>query len=660
MARPCGCAGECGCTIIGVDGVGTSGSGTIRDPYLVGLNNPLGENGCEAVVDCVGSSLGNGLSYNDALNQISTRLSGDAGNNIIYGSDGGLYSAGGGGGGSDAVTVASLPEENLIGGNYGAGYAQFAEFTRQTYEAAMDIEDIQLIQVPVRRSSEYLAMAMANRDISYYNTSHPGVVSTGMNLMGFKRMTVRPSGPEISDGFWDPLNGYFGTGQPDTGRSGPGGVLLSDVFRITARRKVLWLRIMDVGASVGDTNFPEGTYDTARRLVTQWGATKSVIMGGAIPATASTDDRNSIIAGLKRCKDATIATTVQINNAVDAAALPPATLSTLYGDGTGPEWVMIPFTFAEDSPATVTAYRDAGFQVLLTSAHRQYHYELQRTMGLRGMICADPVYAAGFKNRFRYRIPEADWSWGTTDYGRHAYITQNNVNTSERGYVEHGQGGKLVIRQDLVNPSTDASWQRTGYMILMGEMCPVPDPAWDPSDPGNYGSPTNYDIEVGFSWSRLMSYRGRWMSVFFAVPEDRPLSEWVRTNQFTKGYQFQLAQDGTFVVQRYDGIPYTGPDDPTGPPWPYQYSLTWASGWGTINPGQEYRIRIQVRPGQITMGRIGPGTTVLDGRTLDSTEAGGRGDMWRGPYLYLGRHFWTESDGAVCRFHTLKTRTYPL
>lgn len=659
MARPCGCAGECGCTIIGVNGITTSGGGTTRDPIVVGLNNPLGGNGCEAVMDCVGGSLGSGLAYNDALNQITTRLSGDSSNTIIYGSDGGLYSAGssGGGSGDGSVTVASLPATNLVGGYFGAGYAHFPEGTLAAYETAMDIDDIQFIHVPVRRIGDGYPVAVAHRDMVYYNAEYDFGVTLDFDLHMYKEVVVQPSGPLQADGTYDPLGGYFGSGKADTGVTGPGGLLLSDVFRVTARRKVLFLEIMDAGVSVNDTPLPATTFAVTLNTVQQWGLTKSVIAGARISGV-STDDKASIIAGMRSFKDAGASTGLVILTSAEATAFPPATLANLYGDGTGPTWVFLHYLVAEAAPTTATAYRDAGFNVIILCAYRQCHYELQRTLGVRGIDCGDPVYAAGFKSGFRYKREIPDWGWQSPDWGRHAYQTQYALPTWERGYIANGEGGVLTIRQDLVNPATTATWQRTAYFVLMGEQCPITDPARNPASPGDYGHPTNYDIEVGFSWSRLISDRSRFMSVFFGAPADQPMSEWVHANQYTRGYQFGLAQNGTFIMQRYDGVPYTGPLDPTGPPWPHQFGTTWASTWGTITPNTEYRVLIQVRPGTITVGRSGPSNTVLNGMTFTNSDAGGRGDLWRGPYFYLGRAFWQESDGAICRFVNLETRVY--
>lgn len=141
----CGCTNNaCACSVIAGTGATVTGTGSVSDPYVISsgggvftvadtatvdhtltgagtVGNPYvlssavkispavgnlvtaDANGllltCEAVQDCVGAALGNGLIYDDAGNAIRARLSTDGGNGMTFGSDGGLYSSGGGGGG---------------------------------------------------------------------------------------------------------------------------------------------------------------------------------------------------------------------------------------------------------------------------------------------------------------------------------------------------------------------------------------------------------------------------------------------------------------------------------------------------------------------------------------------------------------------------------
>ena len=85
--------------------ISVNGSGTQLDPYSVSSsliidsasNNLVscGPNGlkvvCEDIQDCVGAGFTNGLVYDDVAGTYSVRVSGDAGNSVVFGSDTGLY-----------------------------------------------------------------------------------------------------------------------------------------------------------------------------------------------------------------------------------------------------------------------------------------------------------------------------------------------------------------------------------------------------------------------------------------------------------------------------------------------------------------------------------------------------------------------------------------
>ncbi|MEU4228319.1 hypothetical protein AB0F17_28830 [Nonomuraea sp. NPDC026600] len=104
-----------------------TGSGTLADPYILtstvkvsptavgNLITTLGDGlavTCESVQDCVGQALDDGLIYDDAANQMRVRLSTDAGNQTIFGTDGGVYTAAGGGGGG--LTSVATTDTNCI------------------------------------------------------------------------------------------------------------------------------------------------------------------------------------------------------------------------------------------------------------------------------------------------------------------------------------------------------------------------------------------------------------------------------------------------------------------------------------------------------------------------------------------------------------------
>ncbi|WP_406321881.1 hypothetical protein [Streptomyces sp. NBC_00519] len=84
MAR-CGCGGGlCNCSVVAGDNVTISGSGSAANPYVVSSEVP-----CETVRACL--SAGDGIDFDQSTGVISADLSDQAGNNIAFGPDGGLF-----------------------------------------------------------------------------------------------------------------------------------------------------------------------------------------------------------------------------------------------------------------------------------------------------------------------------------------------------------------------------------------------------------------------------------------------------------------------------------------------------------------------------------------------------------------------------------------
>ncbi|MFD3612386.1 hypothetical protein ACFWXA_30830 [Streptomyces atroolivaceus] len=115
-----------------------SGTGTAADPYQVSaavILDPAPPGGganlleagpdglyveCADVRQCF--SAGDGAAYDPATGEISARVSADAGNTVVFGADGGLYSPGGGGGTPSVVTAGDTPTaNNTVSGTGAAG-----------------------------------------------------------------------------------------------------------------------------------------------------------------------------------------------------------------------------------------------------------------------------------------------------------------------------------------------------------------------------------------------------------------------------------------------------------------------------------------------------------------------------------------------------------
>lgn len=630
MARPCGCSGECACDVRGTNGITVTGTGSRLDPMLVGLASPITGNGCNSIMDCVGGHAGTGLRYDGTTKTLSAKLSNDSGNNLVLGSDNGLFTAGGGGGSAGGATVASLPTTDLIGGSYGAGNGQWPEGSIETYRAALDM-GLKLIHVPVRRSTDSFLWAAAHYQLGNYNWRFSGETSNTMDLKMLHQMWWLPGGdpninPSSGDITYQPQAGNFGYGWQQA-RSA---VFLSDVFALTQRKAVLYLQVRDIGSLASDCPTPYDTYPLLQSQIRQWGAQQSVIVGSELPNNA---DRAGIVQGLQKLRtEDNVVIAAHITSTAMATANPPATLVS-----EGFTWVMIDFSIADTAAATVTAYKTAGLNVMLTNGHRQWHFNLQRTLALRGVLCLDPVYCAGILSSFSYKKPVGTWGWGTPDYGRYAYGTdQENMRDKYRGYVKNGEGGRIYIDGGTLAPhETDPNFRQSSYFILMGEQCPVRDTRVAANV---VGSPNFYDIDVSVTWTSLTSDQGRHLSVFFAVPQDRPLTEWQLATTYTKGYMFSLSENGTFVFQRYDGGSNAAMFE------------SWASPWGVVTPNAEYRLKVRVRPDRVI---VGPADQSEGGAQTHTYTGANGGTMWRGAYFYLGRHFFSVADSTSIRFTNL-------
>jgi hypothetical protein len=637
MARPCGCTGECGCTYIGVNGVTVTGTGSSHDPGRIGLSSVLTGDACGSIVSCVGSNLGPGLSYSPISKQISAHVSSNSGNSIVFGSDGGLYSTGGSGGGTGGPTVDGLVTQTakIVGGSYGVGNGMEPEGTIDPYTQGMNLPLLQMIHVPVRRTSEYALMVQGQRSLTFYNPSFTFETTDFMDMSMLRFYVYWPNGDPAAGHIGD--GGYFGYGFPTS--QGP--ILLSDVFAISMNRTVLYLEVKDIGSGAGDTPLPENTIGQLVKQIIKYGLTKSVIVGITFPATATAGDLTSIENGLAQLHTNGIAAAAAITTTEMASRITPTYMTAHYLT-----WAMIDYSLGDANAPTVKAYKDAGINVMLSNCAKQWHYNLTNdttrfgTGGLKGILAIDPLYAAGVLTNYSYLRQVAEWGYGTPDYGRWGPNSNvlDGLRDKYRGFVLPGEAGKIVIEGTTLGPlDTNPSFIDTGYLILMGQQCPVPkNPVTSAYD--------SYDIEVGFIWNQLVSDHVRWMSVFFAVPEDRVLYEFRKTNSYTKGYQFQLSQNGNFTIERYDGIPYTA--DPA-----WQYTTTWASGWGTITPGVEYRVKVRVRPDRIILGRADQVEGGTNTRTFNAATGGGT--TWRGPYFYLGRHFFSTSDSARVHWSNL-------
>lgn len=695
MARPCGCSGECGCTINGLNGITVSGQGTTGQPYQVRLSNPLQSTGCDAIMSCVNTRLGRGLTVSSD-SKIQVNLANGGG--LDFDANGALFATGGGGGGNVGfATVAGLLArpitEKIIGGSYGAGLCMQWEGPLESYRVAASL-GLPLIHVPVRRSREGALWAAHYHALGYYNDGLTAKDLTHtINLSRGQVMKILPGGKprDRTDNFMFNVPAYeFDVGPfGDAKEMSVGLPRLTDVFEIIQRRSVLYLEIKDLGSSIEvpnnqineadpkpaahpETPNPDATFAALEPLLGQYGVTQSVIVGANLPTALSAGDRTSMINGLTRIRNAGAAIAWHFNSVAEMTANPPATLT-----GLGVTWAFFPYHVAETNPAQLNAYKAAGITCMLHSLHRQHQFNFLNKAefnpgGLRGGISWDPVYVNGSQSNFRYRALNAVWDTPDPNHGRQGpYVSGNGFRpewqsqNNRTPMSDHFRGlitgalsdrGRLLLTADVIPPGeTDggagSTAVQTGYNILMGEQCPVPWP--------------QYDIDFDVRWhGDTNTIDGRYMGIIFGVDEDREVKEWIRCDQYSKFYLFALSITGTFVFFRYDGIPYPGNGAA------YQYTFDWASGYNTPGPGgntgASYGLKVRVRNDRLVLGpsnqdESGANTRIFTATTPAENGTGRLPDAtrWRGKYFYMNRHFWNTSNSRLVSWENLRITEIP-
>ncbi|MEW1679166.1 hypothetical protein AB0O47_38850 [Streptomyces noursei] len=88
---PCGCQTECPCVLVGGKGIEVTGTGNVDDPYVISTDGTID---CGLTMGCVCAKIvGNtGIRCNPSQG-IELFLSGDGGNGMKFGQDGGLYAS---------------------------------------------------------------------------------------------------------------------------------------------------------------------------------------------------------------------------------------------------------------------------------------------------------------------------------------------------------------------------------------------------------------------------------------------------------------------------------------------------------------------------------------------------------------------------------------
>lgn len=500
MARRCGCTGTCGCTIAGGSGITVTGNGGLGTPYVVSFTGGGGA-ACNAIMDCVGANIGNGLVYDADAHRLSVKISTDSGNGAFIGSDGGLYAGAGGGGGGGGVTVDGLATSALVGGIGGMSFL-YPENGRKGFEMARNL-GIALTTVDVRILRDGTLVASAPTDISTL-TDGTGAVANqwasrwerlkydAKTWFGWNQTDFDKDTSAITKDNMTPVEMPF----------------VEDIFNAVGRDIVLVCNIQPWTAP----------YDPTSRLltaVTRKGLQDSVI----VTSTVRTD--------LTAFVSANIATGIVLRNSSDVTANTPAQLITA-----GIGWV---FADKSLSNAQITSYVTSGLQVMVQPVER--HNDRTRvltTIGARGLMSRDPIYATA--SPALYRLTNNIWDLGTGNMPVSPYY----------GHLSIGTDSGLLAPNNRGDASSDNDFIRYpgGFngLVLQGWSCPLP-------------TPTAYTLVNWIQFETFPSSGVGNVTIVFGSPTDHAAVPAEITHQaLDTYYELELYSDGGWKLWRADGV----------------------------------------------------------------------------------------------------------
>jgi len=573
MARRCGCSGTCGCVVAGGAGITVTGNGSIANPIVVSFTGGAGA-ACEAVMDCVGANIGNGLVYDSVNKRLAALVSGDAGNTTTIGSDGGLYSNGTGGGGGGGVTVDQLATSNLIGGVAGASF-YYPEHGERGYDIVRNLE-VPLSSVDVRVLRDGTLVASTPTDISTL-TDGTGLVSTqwgerwerlrydAKTWFAWNQTDYDKDTTTVTRDNLDPVKMPF----------------VENIFRAVGSRIVLVCHIQPWTAP----------FDPTTRLlsaITRFGLQQSVIVTSTVRSE------------LASFAAANIATGIVLRNGTDVTANTPA---QLIADGV--QWVFAAKTLTDPQ---ISSYVSNGRSVMVQPVER--HNDRNRaltTLGCRGIMSRDPIYAAGVTSK--YRLTSAIWETGTGNMPVPPYYGHLSSSTDAGTLSAAGRGD--------VSSDNDYIFYPTSFngLLLQGWSCPL-------------ATPTAYTLK---NWIQFASVPGGGqlgsISFFLCSPTDHAAVNADTTNTaLDLGYKFELYSDGGWKLWRADG---TSGDTVLGSAGPN----TWNGGLSIV--GSWFETHIQITATQIIFKVLLSGvlTTIFTQNTSN----------YRGPYWFMGKNARSQS-----------------
>lgn len=628
MGRCGACSSTCACNVQGTDGITVTGNGSADSPFIATLTPGTGTDaGCEEVMDCVGSNLGDGLTYNDTGNTLDVELSTDSGNVLAFGTDDGLYLGIGSesnactavmtcvagnvddtlayntttgelgaaistqagnqltlgndgalyaGDGADPQadcfrTVDQLPDTGILGGNVGSGDNISPYNTIRAYERGVAAGLDLMVVNPVLLADGTLVIAPYAAFASKWTAdpATPPARTYGMlTLSQWKSLT-------------DNVSVWYGMGEQNT----QGAATVTDVMDVAGGRAVLLYRTNSTAVASALVDL------LASRCLTD----------SSIISTTSTDV-------------VTIVTAAGIPAAMQVSATTMATLTPDALTAAGATWAVCTgggeLSAGQMAVADVQTYVDAGLNTLMFWVASRYSHAnyTSGVTGLRGVVSQDPLYTVNDQTRLTPMVKDP-WMFAGNPSG------QFGARTQTLGYYRGVRGSRH---------SSGNGWQMqaettmTRSAILLGEFAPLPDP-------------TAYTVTWDMTYQTKPSTSGSYQALVIGAPDDRPQVVPVGANPdnptgntWGSGYQLRFYANGRLMITKVTEGKYS--------------NLTAITTPTTVLAGTWYSFKAEVTASKITFSKTSG--TAASTSTTDTA--------FRGDYMHFQR--WQDETTASRRF----------
>lgn len=432
---------------------------------------------CDAIVLCVAANLGNGLRYDTITGMLSVRISSDAGNAVIFGTDGGIYVPGGDVSpdpASGRKTIAGLPDVAAGGAATGAGaVVPLGSPDAIEYAVANRLDIVNISNLALSDDISVARWDTPTADLSNH-TDNPSTINVGqISTLQLPSLLVdagardtptgRNSGAPASllspDGGW--YGFYANNYTPMT---------LTQALNQLAARAVAYLAPFGGVEQDAYERYLAGQIVSVMQAGAQdWalvgvGAYIEDSLGDTIVAPFSSWVGDVIAAGMTPVVD------LFDDNAGGFAVTPASVVSS------GAEWVRISADEDNDgtSFARIQNFIDAGLQVIVhLRSSRQFDVDEAITRGARAITSNSPVYSRGARGEvgdldYRKTLVIPGLITRTQMEGSLTRLTNDSVGDADVGWPRHNAEGR--------NFSAQFGWEGgIGPHLnsqLLGELCP--------------------------------------------------------------------------------------------------------------------------------------------------------------------------------------------